>query len=86
MATLVIRDWPDGLHRELKKATIDRRTTLKQIMEEAARSWLARNSKLTLAEQLRDKRALREYIRVSQPSMPGRKIQPRKRQRRKQKK
>ncbi len=40
MATLVIRDWPDGLHRELRKVAIDRDTTLKEIMEEAARLWL----------------------------------------------
>ncbi len=40
MATLVIRNWPDTLHRELKKVAIDRDTTLKEIMEEAARLWL----------------------------------------------
>ncbi len=45
MATLVIRDWPDGLHRELKKAAIDRGTTLKEIIEEAARLWLKTKAK-----------------------------------------
>ena len=40
MATLLIRNWPDRLHRELKKVAIDRGTTLKEIMEEAARLWL----------------------------------------------
>ncbi len=45
MATLVIRDWPDSLHRELKKVAIDRDTTLKEIMEEAARLWLKTKTK-----------------------------------------
>ncbi len=45
MATLVIRDWPDSLHRELKKVAIDRGTTLKEIMEEAARLWLKNKGK-----------------------------------------
>ena len=40
MATLVIRDWPDELHRELKKAAIDRGVTLKEILLEAAQAWL----------------------------------------------
>ncbi len=40
MATLVIREWPDDLHRELKKAAIDRGITLKAIMLEAAQTWL----------------------------------------------
>ncbi len=45
MATLVIRDWPDSLHRQLKKVAIDRDTTLKEIMEEAARLWLKTKGK-----------------------------------------
>jgi len=45
MATLVIRDWPDSLHRELKKIAIDRDTTLKEIIEEAARLWLKKKAK-----------------------------------------
>ncbi len=45
MATLVIRDWPDSLHRELKKVAIDRDSTLKEIMEEAARLWLRTKGK-----------------------------------------
>jgi len=45
MATLMIRDWPDSLHRELKKVAIDRNTTLKEIMEEAARLWLKTKAK-----------------------------------------
>ncbi len=40
VATLMIRNWPDSLHRELKKVAIDRGSTLKEIMEEAARLWL----------------------------------------------
>ena len=40
MATLVIRDWPDELHRELKKAAIDRGVTLREILLEAARTWM----------------------------------------------
>ena len=40
MATLLIRNWPDDLHRELKKAAIDRDVTLKEILQEAARTWL----------------------------------------------
>ncbi len=45
MATLMIRDWPDSLHRELKKVAIDRDTTLRKIMEEAARLWLRTKGK-----------------------------------------
>ncbi len=45
MATLMIRDWPDSLHRELKKVAIDRDTTLRKIMEEAARLWLKTKAK-----------------------------------------
>ncbi len=45
MATLVIRDWPDSLHRQLKKIAIDRDTTLKEIIEEAARLWLKKKAK-----------------------------------------
>ena len=40
MATLLIRNWPDALHRELKKAAIDHGVTLKDIMLEAAQTWL----------------------------------------------
>ncbi len=40
MATLVIRDWPDDLHRELKKAAIDQGVTLKEIVLQAAQAWL----------------------------------------------
>ena len=40
MATLVIRDWPDDVHRELKKAAIDHGVTLKEILLEAAQTWL----------------------------------------------
>ena len=40
MATLVIRDWPDELHRELKKAAIDRGVTLREILLEAAQIWM----------------------------------------------
>ena len=45
MATLVIREWPDELHRELKKAAIDRGITLKDIIGEAARAWLKTKGK-----------------------------------------
>lgn len=45
MATLVIRDWPDELHRELKKAAIDHGITLKDIVEEAAGWWLKTKGK-----------------------------------------
>jgi len=45
VATLMIRDWPDSLHRELRKAAIDQEKTLKEIMEEAARLWLRTKGK-----------------------------------------
>ncbi len=45
MATLVIRDWPDRLHRELKKAAIDHGVTLKEIIQEAAEIWLKTKAK-----------------------------------------
>ncbi len=35
-----IPNWPTDLHRQLKKATIDAWTTLKETMGEAARKWL----------------------------------------------
>jgi hypothetical protein len=45
VATLLIRTWPDALHRELKKAAIDRGVTLKEIMLEAAQAWLKAKKK-----------------------------------------